>query len=218
MRYLLVLLIMAAAATSQEGPRVLNRSDDYLMGIIEEASDTAYILQDSYVTAGTLVLRDLHGLCIWFQPGTEIILDDTYSNVIQLMDCSDITILNGSFRHVDPLDYYDCQGSVFRLMNSSDITLDNCTISGCGAMGVVIEDCSDVTVTHCLIQDNSFTAFYLWAFDGLRIVGCEIVDNGRLFYSTGQQYQTNLEMNNNLIMNNVEPGWGDMLPPGLRDK
>ncbi|MCD4701907.1 MAG: right-handed parallel beta-helix repeat-containing protein [Candidatus Aegiribacteria sp.] len=110
---------------------------------------------------------------------------------------------------------YDCHGGVITIDGCSDITIDNCTVSGCGAMGFRIIGSESIRIQHCLIEDNSFSAFYLRSFHDLDIDHCIIRNNGRLIYSTGQVDQTDLKMRNNEIYNdNLYYDDGEI--PGLR--
>jgi len=129
--------------------------------------------------------------------------------------------MNVYLRHLEPLDYDDCHGAVVVLDNSSCITVDNCTISGCGSIGFLINECQDVLIRHCLIEDNSNSAFCLLSYDGLKVTSCHIRNNGRLILSQGIGSQNDLDMLNNLIHDNMsiwiyDPDTGDPGTPGLR--
>ena len=156
-------------ADETQGPG--KRADDFLLGIIMDSDfgDIIDIPCDTYITSSTLSLVELHDVCIRFEPGTQVLLDDVYSDVLELNNCSDIRILGGFFRHVDPLEEYDCHGGVIIIDSCSNITIDNCTVSGCGAIGFWIGDSENIEIQHCLIEDNSFAAFYLSSFNDLNI-------------------------------------------------
>lgn len=196
-----------------------NRADAFLLDIImnSTAGDTIDIPCDTYINSSTLSLIELHDVCIRFEPGTRVLLDDVYSDVLELNNCSDIRILGGFFRHVDPLEEYDCHGGVIRIRNCSNITIDNCTVSGCGAIGFLINDSENIEILHCLIEDNSFTAFYLSSFNDLDIDHCIIRNNGQLFYSSTVHELIDLRMSNNFIHNNNTYFYDDEMP-GLRDQ
>lgn len=194
------------------------RADAFLLGIIMDstAGDTINIPCDTYINSSTLSLIGLHDICIRFEPGTQVLLDDVYREVLELNKCSDILILNGFFRHVDPLEEYDCHGGVISIDSCSNITIDNCTVSGCGAIGIWIDGSENIEIRHCLIEDNSFTAFHLSSFNDLDIDHCVIRNNGRLFYSSTRQELVDLRMRNNFIHDNNTYFCDDEIP-GLRD-
>ena len=218
--------VIAAAAIisigilqADEEPETDKRTNNALRSIIMDSceNDTIDIPCDTYVNSSTVKLIGLHDVCIRFEPGTQVLLDDVYLNVIELVNCSNIDILNGYFRHLDPLEKYDCQGGVIIMEGCSDITIDNCIISGCGAVGFKIVDSENIDIQHCLIEDNSFSAFYLWSFHNLNVNHCIIRNNGYLTYSCGIPEQSNLIMRSNLIYGNNSPFYGPAEIPGLRE-
>ncbi len=151
-----------------------NTADEYLYDLImySTSMDTVVIPFDTYLISGTLNLEGLNDLCIWFEPGTEVLLDNVYRSILSLSNCSDVVVMNAYLRHLEPLEYDDCHGSVIVLSNSSDITVDNCTVSGCGSTGFLINECHDVLIIHCLIEDNSNSAICLLSYDGLKVTSC----------------------------------------------
>lgn len=225
-KHLLLVTILIAGGRSVFAVPVTgggDSADEYLHGLITGSSsmDTVVIPLDSYHISGTLDLEGLNDMCIWFEPGSEILLDDVYRTVLRLEDCSNVVIMNVYLSHVEPLDYDDCHGAVVWLGNSSGITFDNCSICGCGSAGFTISDCRDVLITHCEIMDNSNSAFSLLGYDGLRIVSCSIHDNGMLINSQGLDSQRDLDMANNLIFDNRNYMYqnlitGESETPGLR--
>ncbi|MBD3277100.1 MAG: hypothetical protein GF388_02270 [Candidatus Aegiribacteria sp.] len=180
--------------------------------------DTIVVPGDTVLMSKTLVLENLNDITIMFRPGSLVLLEDVYRDIVKLVGCSGVTVSGGSFRHVEPLGYYDCNGAVIFLQDCSDITVDNCRIMGCGAMGFRIWDSRNIRIEHCLIEDNSLSAVYLGSFNNLRINHCVIRNNGSLFYSTGQLEQANLRMENNLIHDNVDTYFELPPEPGLREE
>jgi parallel beta-helix repeat protein len=207
--------VLHADEVSENDPVKVNELQTLILAAVD--SDTIDVPLAEYSIYSTLILTGLNDVCIRFEPGSEVLLNNTELNVLTLMSCSNVQVLNGYFRHTEPLDYYDCHGSVIVLESCSNITFDNCTVNGCGAMGFVIEDCEDISVLHCLIEDNSFTAFYLMAYNDLDINHCLIRNNGSLFFSSGQLDQTDLHMRNNVIYGNTCVRGDSLETPGLRN-
>lgn len=203
---------------ADEGMEVDKSTHNSLWSIIMDScnDDTVFIPCDIYINSSTVRLVELHDVCIRFEPGAQVLTDDVYLDVIKLIGCSNIQILGGYFRHVDPLPEDDCHGGVIIIHDCSDVTIDNCTVSGCGAMGFSIVRSENIDIRHCLIEDNSYCAFYLRSFNNLHINHCIIRNNGRFFYSNGHQDLTNLKMRNNEIYSNNSYFYDDEIP-GLRD-
>ncbi|MCD4774525.1 MAG: right-handed parallel beta-helix repeat-containing protein [Candidatus Aegiribacteria sp.] len=213
-----VVMVPFVTLHADETQRTGKRADDFLLGIIMDSDfgDIIDIPYDTYITSSTLSLVGLNDVCIRFEPGTQVLLDDIYNNVLELNNCSNVRIQGGFFRHVDPLEEYDCHGGVISIYNCSNITIDNCTLSGCGANGILISGSENTEIRHCLIEDNSFTAFYFISFNDLEIDHCVIRNNGRLFYSSTRHELVNLRMSNNFIHDN-NTYFCDYEIPGLRD-
>lgn len=220
-RMMFIVTVFASLSTgvllADETHKIIKSADNYLLELImcSSSGDTILIPSRTYLTTLTLTLTGLEDVCILFEPGAQILLGDVYLNVLELRNCSGICIINGHFRHADPLLEYDCHGGVISIYNCLDITVDNCTVSGCGAIGIRIDESGDIVIRHCLIEDNSFSAFYLNSFDNLEIVHCIIRNNGQLFYSSGREQHTDLHMRNNTIYDNNDLYFDSDEVPGL---
>lgn len=216
-----VLLMSGSAVRSAQCAPVIEEEWEVRLTEMAQAAlpgDTVLIPGDTLLISKTLVLEDISGVTLVFQPGSLILLDNVYRDIIKLVGCSNVTVYGGSFRHVEPLDHYDCHGGVVVLEDCSGVTVDNCRIMGCGAVGFRIVDSRNIEIVHCIIEDNSFSAFYLRSFNNLDISHCVIRDNGRLFYSSGQEDQTDLRMENNLIRDNSGFLYDRSIEPGLREE
>jgi len=219
----MMLMVTAFASLSSgvilagETQEIVKSADEFLLELIMDSitGDTVHIPCRTYLTSSTLILTGLEDVCIFFEPGARILLDDVYLNVLELRSCSDVRILNGYFRHADPLPEYDCHGGVICMDSCFNITIDNCTVSGCGAIGFLVDESGDIVIQHCLIEDNSFSAFYLNSFNDLDIMHCIIRNNGQLFFSSGREEHIDLHMRNNIIHDNTELYFDSDEIPGL---
>ena len=196
--------ISSGVLLAYDAEEIVKGDEDYLLELIMGSStgDTIHIPSRIYLTYSTLTLTGLEDVCILFEPGAQILLGDAYLNVLELRSCSDVSIINGYFRHAEPLPEYDCHGGVICLDSCFGITVDNCTVSGCGAIGIRVDESGDIVIRHCLIEDNSFSAFYLNSFEDLDIMHCIVRNNGQLFYSSGREQHIDLHMRNNIIHDN----------------
>ncbi len=147
--------------------------------------ETIRFQRATYLRETTINLSDISNIAIYFGMGSEILLDNSDFDIVNIHNCQGIDISGGHFSHVKPLDDLDCRGSVFVLRNSRYIEIYDCLVMGCGSIGFKIMDCSFLRITYCKIKENSTCAFYLSGVEGLYIADCEIIDNGELFTPAG---------------------------------
>ena len=131
--------------------RLVNNAPD---GGVIEIPYGRYVLSESLTLARR---KDLH---IAFTPGSQLRIKKTDKAVIEIKDCNGLKISGVRARHVKPLAEYDCHGAVISIANSTNVSIDNCELNGCGAVGVFARK-STLRVTNCHIHSNTFNAFYL---------------------------------------------------------
>ncbi len=160
------LLILVASAT-------LCLGNTLVVGEGEEYSDPCDAFQASVdgdtilITAGTyeydesLVLNRLADVVILGEEGTELICNSSLDNVIWINSCDRILVSGLSMRHADPGEDSRCDGNVIGIDSSNDITVMNCEINGCGAVGVYIVACGEITLLDNFIHGNSAWAVQL---------------------------------------------------------
>jgi len=158
-----------------------------------------HIPRARYILRKSLLLRRREDLTIRCQPGTQILVSDVEQNVLTIDRCKRIEIEGTHLRHLKPLKAYECHGAVIGIKESTGVTITDCELDGCGAIGVSARDSSELTVDHCHVHNNTFTAFYLHGCGKVKITSSVIRDNGNLV----QVYETrDLGMHDNIIERN----------------
>lgn len=180
----------------------------YVLDAQRSGRDTVLIPAAIYLADSTLDLSAVSSLCIFFEPGSSLLLDDPWRDVVRIGACSEVTIQGCHFSHLVPFEDYQCHGAVFCIEGSRDVRLIDCEICGCGAMGLVLDRCSDVAIRNCLVENNSHSAFFVVDVDGLEIIDCIIRNNHYLFWSSIPGRITDLLMTGNLVSGNA-PGYYD---------
>jgi len=190
--------------------------DTDLQALIDSAEDDSVVLipRGRYVLAEGLVVRERTGLILRCEKGAQILAENVNDNILTFEKCHDVRLENAYLRHFEPLREYECHGYVVSIRDSDNITIANCEVNGCGAVGVSARTSSRLTIRDSFIHHNTFNAFYLSKCGQVLIRGCVIEDNANLC----QVYGTDdLEMSDNLIRRNGGY-WRDKDPhPGLKE-
>ncbi len=192
---LLIGLAGAATLTVGEGEQFATPQQ-----AIEAISDGDTIL----IRAGTYELNDSIELWghndIWIlgEEGSVLICNSRIDNVMWIFNSDRITVSGLCATHTEPTESESCTGNVFGIDCCNDITIENCKINGCGAIGVYTFMADGIILRNNFIHDNT-----LWAvqhegnnllqennhIDGLTMEGNTILNNGGrqldLFLSAG---------------------------------
>ncbi|MBI4833489.1 MAG: right-handed parallel beta-helix repeat-containing protein [Planctomycetes bacterium] len=213
---LALVLLIGCTGTKEKGfPGNPPKADLNIQRLIDNAKDgdVVDIPYGRYILKEGLKVKNRINLKILCQKGTQIFVDDVNEAIISIENSRDILLENAHLRHLKPLEEYECHGGVVVIRESSKTVISNCDLNGCGAIGVHAEGSNSVTIEHCYIHDNTFTAFYINNCDDVKIRGNIIEDNAGFLnlYKIG-----NMEMSDNLIQRNGGY-WGKKeLTPGLK--
>lgn len=148
--------------------------------------DTIMITAGIYEYDESLILNRLADVVILGEEGSELICNSSSDNVIWLNSCDRILLSGLSMRHADPGEDSRCNGNVIGMDSSDDITVMNCEINGCGAVGVYITSCGDVSLLDNFIHGNSAWAVQKDGYglicesrnlDGLTMIGNTVINN-----------------------------------------
>jgi len=171
--------LLRPAAPDRPGAK---KADVRLQDLIDKAPDgsTLKVPAARYVSAKGVVVEGRRGLKIVCEPGTEVLVEDVNAHVLSFQNCSDVRIEGALLRHVKPRKEYACHGAVVRADGCNGLTIAECELNGCGAVGLSAWRCRNVAVTHCCIRENSFTAFYLDHCETVKITANVIADNRSL--------------------------------------
>lgn len=172
-----------------------------LQALIDHAphAGEVYVPYGRYRLKEGLKIRGRERITLTARTGTWIYVDDPHAHVISIEGSKDIQIRNLSLQHWEPLEVYECHGSVVHIQNSERVFIYNSVLDGCGAVGVYAQDSQEVQVTHCLIRNNSFNALYLARLKGVQLFSNVIHDNGNFM----QAYDVeDIEMRENEVRDN----------------
>ena len=196
-------------------PAKLPASKVSIQSLIDAAKDgqAVHVPRARYVSRKAVLIKGRKGLRIVCEKGTQILVTHTYECVLSVVESQDVRIENAFLSHVKPREEYACHGSVVRISDSKSVSVFNCDLNGCGAIGVAANDSRDITVKNCLIHHNTFNAFYFQGCEHIRVLGNIIEDNANLF----QMYRVNdVEWRDNVVRRNGSY-WDDRDPnPGLK--
>lgn len=99
-----------------------------------------------------------------------------YANVLTFDECTNILVEGFTAGHTVEPGY--CVGGVICFRDSDSVTVNNCSLYGCGTLGVDAEYSGDVTVTNCEIYECSYGGIRMWSVDGINIADCTFRDLG----------------------------------------
>jgi len=216
-RYLSVLLTVIVANTfiftgnqlkaeikKEEFPANVHRKVTYnsskdLQSILDSIQDnsTVYIDWTDFSSEESFNLTRKNNVTIVFPEQTYIHCLSPTENVFNIIDCNGVQIFNGIFRHFlkEPT---TCMGDVFYINRSNKVDLIKADINGCGSIGIVANECTNIRTLNCYIHHNSVSAFQFYKCAGTLMLGDRIEDNGdsgvQLFSPWGGQNLTEVEI------------------------
>lgn len=180
---------------SRNSRRTLQEALDML-----EDGDSLIIKQGIYVQRSRLYLDGLSNISIRGEGEVWIICSDVYDDVFRINDCGPVVLENLKMRHQEPLEQYECHGSVVSAMDVSGLIINGCELNGCGAVGVYASSCEALEITNCFIHNNSWVGIYLYDIDSARITSNTIVDNSE---SISMYDVKSITMHSNIIAYNA---------------
>ena len=151
--------------------------------------DTILIMDGTYTFEKGIELFEKNNIKIIGRDNVELVCTNMDDNVMWIVTCSNITIKNIKARHTDPTKDERCYGNVFAIDTSRIITIENCDINGCGAIGVYSMGGSKIMLRQNHIHNNS-----LWAVQHNGVGYLQAVDN-----------MDDLYFEDNIIENNGPP-------------
>lgn len=170
----------ATQATS--GPKLVTNVDEFLAAIAPDAeillAEGDYLLssamdygssQNPYYTWDglglgeyTLVIQNVSDLTIrgCGQGKTSILTEHTFSDVMVLKGCENVTLEGLSMGHTQRAEH--CEGYVLGLQNCESTTLNDLDLYGCGSVGLFSSGSKDIALQNCNIHDCSNSAMALY--------------------------------------------------------
>ena len=103
-----------------------------------------------------------------------ITAEPRYADVLGFDNCKNITLKNLTAGHSQAPG--DCAGGVLNFMGTSGVVIEDCSLYGCGVMGVTAYDSADMQLLHTEIHHCSYGALSLQDSRDVRIEGCNVHD------------------------------------------
>lgn len=152
---------------------VLSKSESY-----QQNGFSAYYYWSEEFDGKTLVIRNLSGLTI--RAETEDPHDLTietlprYADVLRFEDCEDLTLSGFTAGHIK--EKGECTGGVLSFVRCNKITVDGCSLYGCGTFGVISKGSEEISVLNTEIYECSYGAMTLSDTSGVTVKDCNIHD------------------------------------------
>ena len=102
------------------------------------------------------VITNVNNLIIEPKNGVSatLLVEPRYSNVLPFKNCKNIIIKGITAGHTTEKGY--CVGGVINLVDTSDVTIENCKLYGCGTYGIICDKASNVTALNTEIYDCTY--------------------------------------------------------------
>ncbi len=118
-----------------------------------------------------LVIENVTGLTIRAaNRDTCIVTEPRWVNVLHFIGCEDITLEDFTAGHTDGA---YCSGGVLCFENTKGVTVDGCSLYGCGTEGVTTYSCEDVAVTGSEIWNCSQGAAFIYDSKNVSFDNCD---------------------------------------------
>ena len=190
-----------APAASEDGMIHVHTVDELLASIRPDT--TVYLEQGVYdlseaVSYGTdggeyfdwmpcydgpgLVIRNVQNLkLVGASPiMVSIVAQPRYADVLGFENCANIRLEGFTAGHTDGVS--DCAGGVLNFMGTDGVEIENCSLYGCGVLGVSGSNCNNIDVRFTEIHHCSYGAFSFDGCRGVNIDKCNIHDIPGNFY------------------------------------
>ena len=198
---LAVLLVCAAAALPADTLRVSSGGQRSLQSVIDAArnGDTVVLSAGTYSSPVAITISGREDLTIRGEGDVRILCTDLYENVLTISDGRNIRIERIQARHAQPLNSYQCEGSVISAENVKGLVVTGCELAGSGSIGVDLSGCEEVEVSGCFLHNNTFAAFSLTDVSSITIASNRIMQNAATLYAAAV---TGLTMAGNTMADN----------------
>ena len=118
-----------------------------------------------------LVIENVTGLTIRAaNRDTCIVTEPRWVNVLHFIGCEDLTLEGFTAGHTDGA---YCSGGVLCFENTKGVTVDGCSLYGCGTEGVTTYSCEDVAVTGSEIWNCSQGAAFIYDSKNVSFDNCD---------------------------------------------
>ncbi|MDY5563679.1 MAG: right-handed parallel beta-helix repeat-containing protein, partial [Candidatus Limivicinus sp.] len=142
------------------------------------AGGANYVWYDTYVDGPQLVISGVKNLSITGGGADKASIQAVprYAEVLAFENCQNITLKDFTAGHTQAPGH--CTGGVVYFANSSDLSVEDCSLYGCGVWGITLNGCGDVAVKNTEIYDCSYGDLNFASSKNIRLENCNIHDNG----------------------------------------
>ncbi|MDO5413673.1 MAG: M56 family metallopeptidase [bacterium] len=137
-----------------------------------------YVWYDTYVDGPQLVISGVKNLSITGGGADKASIQAVprYAEVLAFENCENITLKDFTAGHTQAPGH--CTGGVVYFANSSDLSVEGCSLYGCGVWGITLSGCENMTVKNTEIYDCSYGDLNFASSKNIRLENCDIHDNG----------------------------------------
>ena len=123
------------------------------------------------------VITNVNNLIIEPKNGVSptLLVEPRYSNVLPFENCNNITIKGITAGHTIEKGY--CVGGVIRLDNTSDVTIENCKLYGCGTYGIICDKASNISAINTEIYECTYGIVEFGYSKNINLKSCILRDS-----------------------------------------
>ena len=143
----------------------------------ESYNGNANIISESVHNGRQLTLANLNDITIIGDYNSHIVVNPPYAFVLNFVNCKNIKIQNLTMGHTE--EGY-CTGGVIGLKSCVKANISYCDLYGCGAYGLVSENCQNVGMYNTVIRDCSYGIMQLFNTKEVVFENCDFIRN-RIF-------------------------------------
>ena len=186
---------VTAPAVSEDGMIHVHNVDELLASI---APDTSIYLEDGIYNLsqaqdyGSSIGRYWYWMDCYDGPGlvihgvdnlsitaagphrARIVAEPRYCEVLSFEGCTGVRLSNFTAGHTEKVEDFGCAGGVLNFMETRDFTVEDCSLYGCGIMGVTCCDCRGGGIIHTEIYDCSDGACFFYNSREIALTACNI--------------------------------------------
>ncbi len=163
------------------------------------SGDKIIVQSGKYIFTRTLRLRFRKNIEIIGRGKVEFVHEDLFSDVFIIDNCNNILIKNITMYHQKKLKHHiGCKGTVLFINKCSKMKIIQCSLNGCGAIGLYCRDSNNIELKNSRIFNNSSVGIVINSCRQVSIKNNEIYNNTQSFVIFNSTY---IILENNNIRN-----------------
>lgn len=111
-----------------------------------------------------------------------IVAEPRYCDVLSFEGCVNVSLSNFTAGHTQAIDDGGCAGGVLSFMDCRDTSVEDCSLYGCGILGISFSSCLGAEVVHTEIHDCSNGALFFYDSRDIAVSACNIHDIPNALY------------------------------------